>query len=403
MNRKRNLWIFIGIVILIAALVSGFVLMQPSAEDILVQALEVTKTITDGHVVVTVDVDTIEQDASGTVEVWAVRGVDSDGEHHRGAFRVEVLEADEEKAQGAVIVSDGETLWAYSPSENKVFIGTIEEAQAIMEENEFMAGEFSQFYEGHEGEEGHHEDGDHDGDHPEHPESAEEAVQQLLEYFNVGKSGSETVAGESANQIKLEPIPEQMPSEYVAVGGFINLWIGQDSSLPLAVTYSGSSMGELSATVLEFDINAGVDEALFTFEVPAGAEVVTFADLEPQSLTLDEAGEAAQFEFLTPAETPQGATLVDILEVRGAIVQRYTLPEGGSFTIAQGVSDENSDEVRKPSTDMKAVEVRGTSGQLFEAEDGGQVLLTWIDNDLFYSVAGDLTIEQALSIAESLQ
>ena len=35
MNRKRNLWIFIGIVILAAALVSGFVLMQPSAEDIL--------------------------------------------------------------------------------------------------------------------------------------------------------------------------------------------------------------------------------------------------------------------------------------------------------------------------------------------------------------------------------
>ena len=29
MNRKRNLWIFIGIVILLAALVSGFVLMQP--------------------------------------------------------------------------------------------------------------------------------------------------------------------------------------------------------------------------------------------------------------------------------------------------------------------------------------------------------------------------------------
>ena len=69
MNRKRNPWIFIGIMILVTALVSGFLLMQPSAEDILVQTLETVKTITDGHAVVAIDVDTIEQDASGNVEV----------------------------------------------------------------------------------------------------------------------------------------------------------------------------------------------------------------------------------------------------------------------------------------------------------------------------------------------
>lgn len=390
MNRKRNLRVFISIAILTAALVSGSVLLQPSAEDILVQTLETAKIITDGHARVEINVDTLEQDVSGTVEVWARRGEDGPG-----AFRVKVLEATEEKTLGAVIVSDGETLWAYFPSENKVFVGTLEEALAMMAENEFMAGKFGQFRESKEGEpsEGEHE----------HPESAEEAVQKLLEYFNVGKSGNETVAGETANQLKLEPIPEQMPSEYAAVGGFINLWIGQDSSLLLEVAYTGGSMGEFSATVLEYEVNAGVDEALFTFEIPTGAEVVTFADLEPQSLTLEEAGESTEFEFLTPADTPPGATLVDIFEVSGTIVQRYTLPEGGSFTIAQGVSGEKSDEVRTPSTEMQSVEVRGTTGQLFEAEDGGQVLLIWTEGDLFFSVAGDLLPEDALSIAESLQ
>jgi len=390
MDRKRNLWILIGIVIFVAALVSGFVLMQTSAEDILVQTIETAKTITNGHAVVAIDLDTIEQDTSGTVEVWARRGEDGPG-----AFRVEVLEASEEKAQGAVIVSDGETLWAYSPLENKVFVGTPEEAQAMMEENEFMAGEFAQF---REGKEGKSEAGDY-----EHPENAEEAVQKLLEYFNVGKSGSETVAGETANQLNLEPIPEQMPSEYTAVGGFVNLWIGQDSNLPLAISYTGGSLGQFSATVLEFEVNAGVDEDIFTFEVPASAELVTFADLEPKSLTLEEAGESVEFEFLTPAETPPGSTLVDILEVRGAIVQRYTLPEGGSFTIAQGISGENSDEIRTPTPESQSVDVRGSTGQLFEAEDGDQVLLTWTEGNLFYSVAGDLIPEQALIIAESLQ
>lgn len=387
MNRKRNLWIFIGIVILAAALVSGFVVLQASAEEILVQTLETAKTITDGHAVVKIDVDTFEKDANGMVEIWARRGEDGPG-----SFRMEVLESSEEKAQDAVIVSDGETLWAYSPSENKVFLGTPQEAKTMMEENEHMAGEFEHFREGIT-----------EGGEYEHPENAEEAVQKLLEYFNVGKSGREMVAGETANKLNLEPIPEQMPSEYAAVGGFVNLWIGQESNLPLAVAYTGGSMGELSTNILEFEVNAGVDEALFTFEIPAGSEVVTFAELEPQSLTLEEAGESAEFEFLTPIEVPAGATLVDILEVRGSLVQRYTLPEGGSFTIVQGISGDNSDEIRAPSTESQPVELRGTTGQLLEAEDGSQVLLIWSIGDMFYSVAGNLTQEQALSIAESLQ
>ena len=115
MNSKRNLWMFSGIVILVAALVSGFVLMQSSAEDILVQTIETAKTITDGHAVVAITVNTLEQDTNGTLEVWAIRGEDGPG-----AFRVEVLESNDEKAMDAVIVSDGETLWDNSPSENNV-------------------------------------------------------------------------------------------------------------------------------------------------------------------------------------------------------------------------------------------------------------------------------------------
>jgi hypothetical protein len=40
---------------------------------------------------------------------------------------------------------------------------------------------------------------------------------------------------------------------------------------------------------------------------------------------------------------------------------------------------------------------------MFAAEDGNQVLLAWTEGDLFYSVAGDLTADIALMIAESLQ
>jgi hypothetical protein len=268
-----------------------------------------------------------------------------------------------------------------------------------MEEKDFMGGKFGgildRFYQGGEG---NGEDLDHG-----HPQNAEEAVEKLGEYFNIGKSGSEVIAGETANMLELEPIPEKMPSEYVAVGGILNLWIGQDKNLPLAVAYTGGSMGEFTATVLEYEANVGLDESLFTFEIPEDAEVITIADLEPESLTLEEAGQSAEFDFLTPTETPTGATLVDILDVRGALVQRYTLPEGGSFTIVQGISIEKSADSKTPSSEGQSVDVRGTTGQLLADESGAKVLLTWSEGEVFYSIAGNLTPEQALTIAESLQ
>jgi len=89
--------------------------------------------------------------------------------------------------------------------------------------------------------------------------------------------------------------------------------------------------------------------------------------------------------------------------VQGNLVQRYTLPEGGSFTIAQGLVSEDVSEQRMPATESQTVDVRGTSGQLFESEEGDQVLLTWSEGELFLTVAGDLTADQALDIAESLE
>ena len=235
--------------------------------------------------------DSIEKDTSGTLEIWAVPGEKGDTENNHGAFRVEVLETTDEKVQGAVIVSDGTTLWAYSPSENKVFVGTPEEARAMMESGDFMPGDFGKFLD--------NKDDKPEGSDFKNPENAQEAVDLLQEYMNINKSGTETVAGENAYILNLDPIVEQMPSQYAAVGGTINLWVGKDSQLPLAASYTGGLIGEANFSVLSFEINAGVDGSLFTFEIPEGAELVSFADLKPQSLTLDAAGEIAAFDLLT--------------------------------------------------------------------------------------------------------
>ena len=139
MHKKRYLWIIFGVVILLSALVSGFILMQPSAEELLVQTLETTKTISTAHAVVEVRADTVEKDGTATIEIWGRRGGDGPG-----AFRLEVLETSDEEAAGAVAVSDGETLWAYAPSKGKVFVGTLEEAKDIMSEKQLERGDFKE-------------------------------------------------------------------------------------------------------------------------------------------------------------------------------------------------------------------------------------------------------------------
>lgn len=375
MNKKRYIWLVAGGVILLAALVSAFVIMQPSAKDILTQTLEISKTIENAHAILNISVDSPEEKASATVEVW--------GRHEEegpGAFRLEVIETDKEEAVGGVIVSDGETVWAYSPAEGKVFTGTAEEAKAAMEEKQPMGEEF-------------------DKEEFEHPENAEEAVEKLLEYFEAQRTGTETIADANAYQLELKPIPEQMPAEYTAVGGLLNLWIDQSRSVPLAVAYTGGSMGEIRITALELEINQGVDGALFSFEIPDGVEVVGFADMKPESLSLDEAAASAEFDFLTPDTVPDGATLIEVFNVKGMIVQQYTLPEGGSFTVAQG----QTDEAEKPSTEEQVVEVRGVAGSLFVSEENDKVLLSWTEGEVSFYVGGNLTAEQALEIAESLK
>ncbi len=375
MNTKRNTWLVVGVVVLLAALVSAFVAMQPSAKNILVNMIESSKTIENGHAVISISVDSPEEKTSAIVEVWGIHTEDGPG-----AFRLEVLETDKEEAVGAVIVSDGETIWAYSPAKGKVFTGTAEEAKAVMEEKQPMDNKFEM-------------------EELDHPENAEEAVEKLLEYFEVARTGTETVANENAYQIELKPIPEQMPAEYTAVGGLVNLWVDQSRSVPVAVAYTGGSMGEINITALELEINQGVDETFFSFEIPTDVEVVGFADMKPESLTLDEAVASVDFAFLSPDTTPDGATLIDVLNVKGMLVQQYTLPEDGSFTIAQG----QVDEAKKPPTEEQAVEVRGVMGSLFASEDGSKVVLSWTEGDVTFYIAGNITAEQALEIAESLK
>jgi outer membrane lipoprotein-sorting protein len=347
-----------------------------------------TEDLSTGHAIVEVTLDTPEQSGSGTVEVWGRMGAGPNGEP---AVRAEVLASSFPEAVGMTFVSDGSQFWMWDPAENRVLTGTADEMRVMLEEKfaDYAPGDFGSEWQ------------EKDPAEMDHPETPEEAVDKLLEYFTAERAGSERVGDANADKLRLIPIPEQMPDEVRAAGGLLHVWLRAADDLPLGVEYTGGALGEGIAQATLLELNVELDEALFTFETPAGAEVMTVADLEQahESLSMEDAEAAADFDVLEPAELPAGATLLEVVEVRGAIVQRYNLADGGSFTVAQGMAEAAA----PPEIDGAEVEVRGVSGTLFSDEDGSRTLLTWQEDGLTFWVAGNLTAEQAVALAESLQ
>lgn len=384
---KRKSILLITLLILVSVGLAAFAL-QPSAKDLLTQSIETLQTVSDGHAIIEFEATTPEQSGSGTVEVWGMLDAGPNGEP---AMRVEVLESSLEMGVGVTAVADGTNFWLYNPDENKVLVGTYEEAAAMLMEK--MA---EQDFEGQMPQ-------DFDPEAADHPQTPEEAVVKLLEYFDAERVGltSEDVAGVGAYQVRLIPIPEQMPDEVRAVGGLINVWIAAESKAPLAAEYTGGNMGSgrVEATTLEF--NQGVDTSVFTFAIPDGAEVVTLADLAAQmeAKMAEMEDTAVTFAPLTPIDLPAEARLVETTTVRGTAVQRYNLPDGGSFTVAQGPAGFDY----APEGLESAVTVRGVDGLLVNDAEGGRTLLTWTEGEMSFWIGGDLTGDQALAIAESLQ
>jgi hypothetical protein len=380
---KRNRFILpLGVLLAVLALGAVVVMVRANADDMLHQAARLMADAQTGHAVVELQVNMPDESASGTVEVWGQRGVGPDGEP---AFRVEVRESSKPEAEGLVAVADGSQVSIWKPAENTVYIGTREELKAKMAE--------------------HKEDFEHgDFERPSYaeedmPQTAEEAVDKLLEYFEAERDGREDLAGTAVDKVRLVPIPEQMPEEFRANGGLVNLMLRASDHAPLGAEYVGGAVGSAKVTVTTLELDEALPEGIFTFEIPEGAEVVRLADIEPPaSLTAEEAASTVDFPVLSPAELPSEARLAGINEIRGAVVQRYRLADGESFTIAQGAAGA----AETPDETGEVVAVRGAEGMLFSNENGRRTLLTWTEGDVTFWVGGDLTSAEALAIAESL-
>jgi outer membrane lipoprotein-sorting protein len=388
MNKKQRT-IVIAIVLLLSVTSVGLVaaMIIPSAEELLTASLETLESATNGHARFEAIVEFQGERRSGTFEAWGKRDAGPNGEP---AVHIEVLDASKSELIGLTAISDGTQFWIYDEQRNTVVVGRAEDMAAALAEK--LAE--------HEGEWPY--EGDFDPETADYPATPEEFVAKLLEYFTPERDGMEQVAQSEAYKLLLVPIPEQMPDELRLAGGFVNLWLRASDQLPLAFEYAESSAGygKVEASLAEINI-ADLDESLFSFTIPEGAEVIQATDLLAEMEAHQQSQEPVDFEVLTPTELPDSAGPAETSQFDGTVVQRYALPEGRSFVVAQGYSVPS--DAPAEATSANSVTVRGAEGTLFTNEEASRSLLVWQEGELFFMVGGDVSPEQATAIAESLQ
>ncbi len=327
----------------------------PTAEEIVTRLKEVEASTEDAHAVVELSFKGQGEDGAFVVEVW---------EKQPNKFRAEMLETSDPAYEGAVHVVDGRQVWSYQPQKEEIVVG------------EIGPDEPSSFRE--------------------IIQSMDEVIQQVLDASDVSLAGEETVADRQTYKLKVTP--REGDTTALPAGTTATLWVDQERWIVLQAHFVGDLVGEGWLHVRSLELNTGLSDDLFTFDIPDGVQVVRMEDRRPTPLTLEEAHARAEFPLLEPGYVPDGATLIEVLAVEDAFIFRYD-HSTTSFTIVQGSA--GGKRSVPPGIEKKEVTVRGGPATLLSA--GGQgVLLTWTENGVDITIAGHISEEEILKVAESL-
>ena len=356
---RRQLYLGFA-VLLVSALLLSACQSGPTAEEIVARMKEVQASAEDAHAIVDFSVSAQTMEMDFTVEMW---------EKSPNKFRLEVLEDSEARFAGAVSVTDGNQVWMYDPGENEVVTGPV--------------GEFGV-------------------DEPLDPRQVIELMQgmidQVLDHSDVELDGEEKLDGVPTYRLMFTPKEGEESNLPMPLRGDATLWVEQDSWVALQAHFEGSAVGDGWMRVRSYEFDGGVPDERFQFEVPEGAIVRTIEEVQPTPMTLDEALADAAFSLRAPTYVPEDATLIDVFKIDGAYVFRYD-HSAISFTIVQGTSEIAG---QLPAGETSEVSVQGEVGSL--VTDGlGHAFLSWSEEEVTITIAGQVSQEEILKIANSLQ
>ncbi len=364
---RGRIWVAFSLLVVLGLILAGCG-RQITAEEIVAKMQETVESTEDAHAVVAVDVNIQGIEVAVTAEVW---------EKSPNKLRLEVLETSQADLAGMMVVSDGEQGWAYNPAHNQVMVGPAGEIQTPLPQEMLT--------------------------------SLQEAIQQVMDASNVELAGEEAVTGRDAYKLVLNPKEEDWQGLFPA-GGMVTLWVDKEQWIVLKAAYDGGTFGRGDMELQSFELNPGLADDLFQFEVPEGVEVVDVEAQQPEFLTLEEAKAQAGFPLLVPEYVPEGATLIEVFRIGGSFILRYDHSPQVAFAVVQGRELSEIAPFESLMTTMTGTEqtvtLRGQSAvaQTYGAYDTeGNTLLYWTENGVTVTVAGRISLDEAIKVAESLR
>ena len=371
--------------LLLLALISALALAAcgatlPTADEIVERMEAARAATTSAHAVVTLDFTSPEQSGRIVVEGWMEKtGATDAAGNPITRVRAEVREASEGQLAGTVAVSDGTTFWLYNPAENTVITGE--------------AGKMKQAA----------------ASTPAGPATMlTDLVARGLDAVDLEVLGSEQVAGKDTWKVRVTPKAET--SAQLQLDGVIDgtMWVDSDLALPLKLTIDASDLGSGTVEVQTIETNQPIDAARFSFTPPADAKVVQAEELAaqmqaPSASTLEEARTSVSFALREPSYLPTGIALVEVRVVGTSTVILNYAGEAGSASVVQSNEDVGRDREPPAGSQVSDVSVGGLPATLITGGDGQGSLLRWEDAGVRYVVAGTLSGDEALKIAEGLR
>ncbi|MBN2487453.1 MAG: DUF4367 domain-containing protein [Methanosarcinaceae archaeon] len=267
---------------------------------------------------------------------------------------------------GGISVFDGETMWIYDPNQNTVMTMDMPE----------IAGQDEMDY--------------------------QKLINTILDESDFSVIGFEEFEGRTAYIIEMK----SKDDTELGLFGNIEVWIDKETWMPLKMEMKdGDGNPIYSAEYRNFQINTGIPDEEFKFEIPEGAEIRTMDEFVlPERTTLKDVQEKTAFDILVPSNLPEG------YEFKGAMVIENDVSEIVSmsyknddifFEITEVVCE--SEPQGSPLIDSaESVSINGIDGKVISLSGDGNMLQWNLDN-IQITIVGSLDKEELILIAESVQ
>ncbi len=310
------------------------------------------------------DITTVGPAVNGTLktEVWNAS---------QGKSRTVVLQSTvSQLPAGSITVSNGKQIWHYDPVKKVVYTGPVStNAATSQDENEFIMN----------------------------------LVQSVFTHSNATLvSSSASINGHDAYDVHVASTASGQ-SASASSGNFNydgDVYIDKTSTLPLRVKLTIQGFGQVTVDLPTLVLNQPVADSLFTFVPPPGVKVLPFPKTGTSNtgtITLAQAEQQAGYHLLSiPAsQTTYKLQGVDALGAPGNQIFTLNYVKGNTtFSISEGKSLANL-----PGSGQQ-ISVRSTTATLSTV--GSTMTLTWTEKGVGIQIAGTLSKDEIMAIANML-